>query len=291
MGVIARTLHQGLEPLVAAAVLAASLLHASWHALVKSSGDRVIALAGMNVVSGGVALAIIPFVQLPPAMAFGVIALSVLLHAGYKVGLARVYGSSDLGQAYPVVRGITPVAAAALAFAFLGERPELPLLVGIALVSAGILALLYEPGRQGFSLRTTLIAIAAGLAVALYSVIDAYGVRLTGHWLAFTAWLVAADSICFVAYALATRRSAAVLAWRHQWVRTLVSGSLGVASFGIFMWALGRAAVGPVSALRETSIVFSALLGVVFLGERPSIARYAGAMTVTAGVMAIAWYR
>ena len=245
----------------------------------------------MNVVSGTVALAIIPFVAVPPAMALGIIGVSVMLHAGYKIGLANVYGSSDLGQAYPVVRGVTPVVAAALGFAVLGERPDAPRIAGIALVSAGILALLYEPGRPRFSQRTILVAVAAGLAVALYSVVDAYGVRITGDWLAFTAWLVAVDSACFVAYALATRRGSAALAWRTQWGRTLVSGALGVASFGVFMWALGRAQVGPVSALRETSIIISALLGGVFLGERQSIARYAAAVTVTAGVMAIAWYR
>jgi drug/metabolite transporter (DMT)-like permease len=280
-----------VEAGVAAAVLAASLLHASWHALVKSSGDRVVALAGMNLVSGGAALALLPFVRAPTAAAGAVIAFSILLHMGYKLALARLYLKADLSQGYPLARGITPVIATALGFALLGERPGGWTLAGVLSISAGILGLLLERGARGLSAATLIAAVAAGTAVAGYSALDAYGVRLNADWLGFTAWLVACDSAAFVAYALATRRGEAPAAWRRDWRRTLVSGVLGVASFGVFMWALGRAQVGAVTALRESSIVFSALIGVWFLKEPANPIRYASAAMVAAGVAAISLTR
>ena len=276
-----------MDPAVAAAVLAAALLHASWHALVKSSGDRVVALAGMNLVSGAIALAFLPFVAVPTAGAALVIGVSIVLHGGYKLALAELYSRADLSQGYPLARGLTPIAAAALGLIFLGEVPSAWRLAGILAISAGIAGLLFERGARPQSAHSFAAAAVVGVTVAAYSVLDAYGVRINGDWLSFTAWLVACDSVAFVSYALFTRPAAAASAWRAEPARTLISGLLGTASFGVFMWALGRAQVGPVTALRETSIVFAALIGAYFLNEKAGVARYASAALVLAGTVAI----
>jgi drug/metabolite transporter (DMT)-like permease len=272
---------------VAGAVLAAALLHATWHALVKSSDDGVVALAGMNVVSGVVALCFLPFVRLPALPVLAVIAGSVVLHAGYKVALARLYRGADLGRAYPIARGLTPLIATGLAAMILKELPDAVRLAGIGLISAGVLGLVYE--RRGQPLQRSLIiaAVAAGAAVAAYSVLDAYGVRLSGDWVGFTAWLVACDSAAFIGYSLLSRPHT-VTAWRASWGRVLVSGMLGVTSFSVFMWALGRVEVGSVTALRETSVMFAALLGALVLGERATWVRFASAGLVAAGAGVIA---
>jgi uncharacterized membrane protein len=276
-----------MDLLIVAAILAASLLHASWHALVKSTGDRVLALAGMNTVSSATALALLPLAAPLPAPVYGVIAGSVLLHVGYKLALARLYDRADLGQAYPLARGLTPLMAAMLGFLALGESPGTAGAFGITLVCGGLLLLAFEgvqrPSGAAFSL-----AAGAGLAVAGYSVVDAYGIRLAGDWLSFTIWLVLFDGVAFVLYALATRRGAALRSWAAAPGRTLASGVLGVISFSVFMWALGQAPVGQVSALRETSVLFAALIGALVLGERATWKRYAAALAVAAGVAIIA---
>jgi drug/metabolite transporter (DMT)-like permease len=279
-----------MESGVAAAVLAAALLHAGWHALVKSSGDQVIALAGMNLVSGAAALAAVPFVKPPNAAAAAVIAVSVFLHVGYKIALARLYGRADLSIAYPAARGISPVVATLIALAAMGERPSPLAAAGVLGISLGILCLL-RGAAAWIPWPALAAAVAAGSAVALYSVLDAYGVRINGDWLGFTAWLVASDSAVFIGYALATRGAAAALAWKQNWMRTLCSGLLGTVSFCVFLWALGRAQVGPVSALRETSIVFAALIGMTFLGERRTPSRVLATVIVMLGAGAIALAR
>jgi len=272
---------------VASAVLAASLLHASWHALVKSTGDRVVALAGMNVVSSATALALLPLTKPLPAVAFAVIAGSIVLHGAYKLALASVYVVADLGQAYPLARGLTPLMAAALALFALAEVPGPLSLAGIALVCAGLLLLSFEGPGARLSARTFTFAACAGFAVAAYSVVDAYGIRMTGDWFSFTVWLLVLDGSTFVGYALATRGRKAIRIWKDNPGRTLVSGVLGVVSFGVFMWALGRAPVGLVSALRETSVLFAAIIGAVALGERATWKRYAAAVAVMAGIAVI----
>lgn len=277
-----------MDPGVAAAVLAAALLHASWQALVKSSGDGVVALAGMNLVSGTVALALLPFVRLPTPAAALVIAFSLLLHSGYKIALAQLYARADLSVGYPVARGLTPIFAVALALLFLGEVPRGATLAGVIAISLGIAGLVLERSAHAVSAASLAAAVIVGLSVAAYSALDAYGVRLNGDWLGFTAWLVVADSMLFLAYALATRRGKALSQWRRAWVRTLISGTLGLASYGVFMWALARAQVGAVAALRETSIVFAALVGTLVLKERMTRARALSILLVAAGAAAIA---
>ncbi|HTY68742.1 MAG TPA: DMT family transporter [Alphaproteobacteria bacterium] len=281
-----------MDPLVIGAVLAASLLHASWHALVKSTADRLTALAGMNLVAGVVALGLIPFVRVPSGFVFLVIAASVVLHVGYKVGLAALYVRADLGQAYPMARGLTPVMATLLGFLTLGELPRPSVLVGVALVSAGLLALTRENVARRVTARMLAVAAVTGLCVAAYSVLDAYGIRVSGDWFGFTVWLVLCDCATFLAYTFAAQGIRPVVsAWHERWGRVIVSGLFGIVSFGVFLWALGRAPVGGVTALRETSVLFAAILGTAFLKEAATWMRYAAAVSVMAGIVAIAVFR
>lgn len=277
-----------MDSLVASALLAAALLHASWHALVKSTGDRVIALAGMNLVSVATALAFVPFTRPLPAFVYGLICASSLVHVGYKIALARLYDHADLGRAYPLARGFVPVMAALLAYLALGEIPDAATVAGIALLCIGLLLVGHEAGDRGAAPAPLLAAAGVGFAVAAYSVIDAYGIRLSGDWFSFTVWLIVVDGSMFVGYAVATRGKDAPRAWRENPGRTLASGVLGVVSFAVFMWALGRAPVGAVAALRETSVLFAAIIGAVVLGERATWMRYAAAVLVMAGVGVIA---
>ena len=273
-----------VDNFVFVAVLAASLLHASWHALIKSTVDRVISLAGMNIVSGVISLALLPLTKPLPTVGFWVIAGSVFLHFSYKLTLARLYHVADFGQAYPLARGLTPIAATTLAFLVFGELPNTLAIIGIGLVCGGLALLAFERCGERISAFTFYVALATGLTVACYSVVDAYGIRITGDVFSFTIWLMLLDSSLFVAYAFATRREQVLTGWIGGWRRVLASGGFGLISFGVFMWALGRAPVGAVSALRETSVLLAAIIGAVFLGERAGWMRYGAAAAVAAGV-------
>jgi len=277
-----------VDEFVVVALLVASLLHASWHALVKSTGDRVVAIGGMNAVSCLTAVAILPLANPLPALAYWIIAGSVALHFSYKVALARLYHDADLSQAYPLARGLTPLMAAALAFFAMGESLAPLALAGVALVGVGLALLAFEGSGRNISILSFGVAAAAGLSVAGYSVVDAYGIRMTGDSFSFTIWLVVIDGGTFVAYAIATRSGQVLRTWATGWLRVLITGWLGLASFGVFMWALGRAPVGAVSALRETSVVFSVIIGACILRERVSSIRYMAAGAVAAGVGIIA---
>lgn len=280
-----------LDWLTIALMLTAGLLHASWHAIVKSGPNRIALLAGMGMVASAVVACALPFVSFPSAAAWAVIAVSVVLHVGYKFALVKAYSYGDLGQAFPLARGLVPLFATAIAFVLLGEMPSGLQMAGIAIVSAGLLWMANEAVRGGIDRRIFVAACAAGFTVAGYTALDAYGTRLAQDWAGFTAWLIVADCSAFLllAYLMAGNNLWAELVRFRKPV--LLTGMLGVASFSVFLWALSRAPVGPVSALRESSVLFAALIGMLLLGERASMARIGGAGLIAVGLVIIAALR
>ncbi len=274
-----------MEPTVIFALLGAALLHATWHALIKNSGDQLIGLAGMNVFSAAVAVAVLPFVTVPEGPVWQVLALSVVLHNGYKIGLARIYRDGELSQAYPLARGFVPILATLIALVALEEMPTAYQSYGIVLICAGILAMRLDDKafRPGLALLTA--AFLTGLMVAAYTVLDAYGARLSGDWLSFLVWLMFLDGLAFVGLISLVRGRTLWATVAREWRVTLVSGVLGVTAFSIFLWALSRGLTGGVAALRETSVLFASLIGILFYRERLSVQKLAGVLLITLGIV------
>jgi drug/metabolite transporter (DMT)-like permease len=269
-------------------MLAAGLLHASWHSLVKSGQNQVTVLAGMGAVAGLCAAAALPFVPWPAGNVWPVLLLSVGLHIAYKLSLAGAYARGDFGQAFPLARGMVPLFAALIAFFGLGQVPSISQCVGIVLVSSGLLLLAVDKLHGLAPWPLLLKAAAAGAAVASYSTLDAYGTRLFGDWLGFTAWLIAIDSFAFLLLGRALRGPALWTELRAARWRVLVSGMLGLLSFCVFLWALSRNAVGAVTTIRETSVLFAMAIGVLLHGEPLSLRRLSGAIAILAALVVIA---
>lgn len=276
-----------LDGLTIVLMLLAALLHASWHSLVKYGGDQRLVLAGMGFVATAISVCALPFVPPLPAQVWPVMAVSVALHVGYKIALARAYAVGELGQAFPLARGFVPLFATVIAFVTLGQLPAGGQIAGIAIVSAGLLWLAAHSLRGGAHGSLVVAALAAGATVAGYTVLDAYGTRLAGDWLAFTAWLVVLDSLTYGGLVYAAKGNAL---WRELWRqrgRMLVAGVLGVLSFTVYLWALSRNAVGPVSALRESSVLFAALIGMALHREQVSAGKVAAACVITLGLVLV----
>jgi drug/metabolite transporter (DMT)-like permease len=256
--------------------------------MIKVSGDRLVGLAGMNVVSAGLSLAVLPFVSVPRMDVWPILVFSVLLHNGYKGGLAQIYRHGDLGQAYPIARGLSPLFACLIALVLLGEEPGVWQIAGIALISGGLLAVGLEKKGGGPSLRLLMFAALTGLMVAAYSVVDAYGSRTSGDWLSFTVWLMVLDGAAFVGIMSTLRGPVLWQVIGREWRRTLISGLLGITAFTVFLWALSRGPVGSISALRETSVLFATLIGVFVLKEHWSLPRIVGSALITSGILIFA---
>jgi drug/metabolite transporter (DMT)-like permease len=274
-----------LTPLVTALVLCAALMHASWNAIVKSDSDRLASFGVVMMAGSLLGAAIAPFVPLPDVAAWKWVAASVAIHVFYFVFLLRAYAHGDLGHVYPIARGLGPTLVAVFSDLLVGERVSPPEALGVGLVSLGIIGLALGNGWRGLGGRGTLFAVLTGLTIAAYTVADGTGVRSSGNALAYIAWLNIAQGPWVFVVALYLRGAALRPYLRMQWRRGSAGGVIAAVGYGIAIWALSLGTMAHVAALRETSVLFAALIGTFLLGERFGARRIVAASVIVAGLV------
>jgi phosphonate utilization associated putative membrane protein len=277
----------GLTWPVVAAVLFGALLHASWNAMVKSSSDKALDTALIHVLGSVVALPLLLVVGLPNAASWPYIAASLVIHIGYYIALTGAYKHGDLGLTYPLMRGTAPLLVALSASLTLGETLSPLSWAGVLGVSCGVLALGLSRHAMD-SPRAVAFALTNAVVIAVYTVVDGLGVRQSGNALQYVAILFVLDGWPFGLMVL--RRRGMSVAWpyaRRRAPLALVGASASLGSYGIALWAMTRAPVATVAALRETSVLFAALLGSWLLKEAFTVRRAVGTAAIVAGVMAL----
>jgi drug/metabolite transporter (DMT)-like permease len=272
---------------VTLAVLGAALAHATWNAMLKSSGDVLLDLTLVVFFAGIATTPFLPFVPLPAPAAWPYIGASMAIHMGYYVALVGAYRAGDLSHGYPIMRGIAPLLVSLVAVFWLGEAPRPMVWVGVVLICGGVLSLGFAGFRWHESRRSLAWAGANALIIASYTLVDAAGVRSAGHAWSYVVWLFVLDALPFPVVIYLLKRGELAAYARRFWPRTLFGGALSAAAYGIVLWAMTRAPVAAVAALRETSVIFAALIGAWLLKEGHIARRIAGAATVAAGVIAL----
>lgn len=270
-------------------VLLAAVLHASWNAMLHGNRDRFLSMTWMSIAIAAVATFVVASAPLPAAAAWPYVIASGLLHIVYNVSLVRAYRRGDLGQAYPIARGSSPLLVT-LGAAMVAHEAIGPLhVLGIAMISAGIIALALQGGRV--SRAGVLAALTTGASIALYTVVDGMGVRASGAKpIAYTAWMFLfywLMPVLFVAMRGLAALWTPVRAAPMSVGSSLAGGLVSIAAYGIVIWAMQSGAMGAVSALRETSVVFAVLIGRVFLGEAVSGKRWLACVVVAAGAVCL----
>lgn len=275
---------------VALAVLFGALLHASWNALVKSSSDKEMDTALIHLIGSLLAIPLVLQVGLPPRVAWPYLAASITIHIGYYFALTGAYRHGDLGLTYPLMRGVAPLLVALSASVTLGEHLSALAWAGVLGISLGVLTL--GLSQHAFDApKAVLFALANAIIIALYTVVDGQGVRSAGGTLSTTLQYVATlfllDGWPFALMIFAQRRGALLRYAHGRWPLATVGALASLGSYGIALWAMTRAPVAMVAALREVSVLFALLIGAAVLGERLTRRRLAGALVIIAGVMAL----
>jgi phosphonate utilization associated putative membrane protein len=272
---------------IVAAVLLGALLHASWNALVKSSADKALDTALIHLLGSLLAVPLVLWLGWPVEQAWPYILASVTIHIAYYIALTGAYKHGELGLTYPLMRGTAPLLVALSSTLTVGEQLSPLAWAGVLGISCGVLALglsrhaIDSPRAVGFALTNAVV-------IAVYTVVDALGARISGDPFRYVAALFVLDGWPF-AVLVFLRRGGPVV-WPYARARWPVAAGAAVASlgsYGIALWAMTRAPVATVAALRETSVLFAALLGSWFLKEAFTVRRAIGTGVIVAGVMAL----
>lgn len=269
---------------VTLAVLGAALLHASWNVLVKSGGDKELETINIALGSGVVALVVALFLPAPARASWPWLAGSALVHILYFVFLAGAYRWGELSYTYPLMRGGGPMIVALVGALALGEVLPPQETLGVLLICAGILAFAY--GRHDG--RATAFALANAVVIASYTLIDGQGARHSLAPVSYTLWFFAANGVAILLYGFARRGPAAVgYYFTRNWKRAVLGGSCALGSYGIALWAMTRAPIALVAVLRETAVIFGALIAVLVLKEKMTRRRLVATGAVMLGLIAL----
>jgi len=266
-----------------AMMIASGLAHAIVNAVLKSGRDKMSSRALIDGFSA-ILMAPVVFIVPPPTGAWGWLAASWATHLVYLVALIKAFEGADMMVAYPIFRGIAPSLAAMVAVGVFHEPISWPVGVGVALVSGGVIAT--AVGRH-MSRRSLAWSVLTGCTIALYTVIDAQGVRAAPSAISYIAWVFLTLGAGIGALFALWRGPAFLASARTEWKAGFAAGSLSIITYGLALWALRLGATPRLAALREVSILFGVAIAIVFLKERATPGRLFGIATIGAGAVVL----
>lgn len=275
-----------MDLIVFLAVLAGAAMHAGWNALVKTGLDRTTSIFLLAFMQGAISLALLPLFAAPSALSWPWIAISALLHSGYKIFLIRAYEHGDMSQVYPLARGSAPLIVAVAGIFLLKENLTAMKFAAVCVIGLGVMLMSSKLGSgEAMPRKALLFALATALFTASYTLVDGIGAQLSGTASGFTLWMFVGDGVLMTIYALFVRGRGLFAAARGNLLSGTAAGALSLGSYWIAIWAFTLAPIALVAALRETSVLFAMLIAVFWLGEKASRQRWCAAGLILAGIV------
>jgi drug/metabolite transporter (DMT)-like permease len=268
---------------VTLAVLAAAVTHAVWNAIAHGIKDQTLAFALIGVGGAAVSVPLVIVAALPRSASWPYLLASVGIHVFYNLLLMQCYRLGEFSQVYPLARGVSPLVVTVLAAAFVHEHLAPVQIGGVAVVSAGLAFLVFggrRPGRGAF-----LAAVGTGLTIAAYTTVDGVGVRASASPVGYIGWLILLQSLCVPLFAVVRRRDVLLKQPRRILLSGLLAGALSVLAYGLVLWAQTKGALAPIAALRETSVIFGAIIGTLVFHEPFGRSRIIATVLVVAGIV------
>jgi drug/metabolite transporter (DMT)-like permease len=277
-----------MDPYVFVAVLAAAAFHAGWNALLKIRLKPIVSISLISIAAGIVAIPFAPMVGLPSPKAWPFVFASLAIHLAYFVALAEAYRFGDLSQVYPLARGTAPLITALGATIWLDEALGIAGWVGLIILATGIIMLsIRGKNFKRVEARPITFALLTAATIAAYTLFDGIGARLGSSPAPYIVWLFVLDGIMMLFFGLWRIGPGLASAISANWQMVLAGGGLSTAAYGIAIWAMTKAPIALVAALRETSVLFAAAIGVVFLREPFLVMRILATVLVVTGIVVL----
>lgn len=267
------------------AVLFAALMHACYHAIIKLGDDKIASLGLIAIFEMSYGAIGASIFAPPPAAAWPWLLSAVVLQTIYRFFTCYAYRLGDLSQVMPIARGTSPLLVTLASALWLGEYLNNGEILAIGMIAVGIMTLAFARTARGrFDGAAAALAMVSGVTVAAYSVIDGVGARITGSASSYVWWLTLLGGVAFIVPGMAVRGAQTLSLFRSRWYMGALGAAFSCSTYWIVIWAMTRAPIGLVSALRETGVIFAVIIGIVFLKERPGPVRLAAVALAAAGI-------
>ena len=257
-----------MESFAFLAIIAAALLHACWNFILKDAGDKVVCTVIIYLTSLPFAMTGMLIAGLPSIDTLPIIVLSATLQTGYCVVLFKGYQLGDLSSVYPIARGSAPIFVFVVSLLFFEASYELTTFLGIFVFCVGLLTYAFSVIRNtGSRLNEIAYALAIGLFIAGYSITDAIGTRLVGNALSFFGAMAIFNRLFLIGYLYNFEEGMFQRLRKGYDNKFVLAGLFAFFCYAVILWAYTVLPMSVVTTLRESSVVFAVLLGVLVLGE------------------------
>lgn len=268
------------------AVLCAAAMHAGWNAVVKGGADPFVSVTYVSLFSGGTAILLLPLVPMPKPGVWIWLFASAAVHTLYRFMLIGAYRTGDMAQVYPIMRGAAPLMTAIGTALLIGEVISPTGFAAVTSLSVGVFLMSLKGGRLGTFNRTAVtFALASAISTCGYTLIDGIGARLNGSGPGFALWMFVINMLTMQSIALALRGPGLYAALPATWAISAGGGLMSMGAYYIVIWGMTKAPIALVAALRETSVLFGAMIATIILKEPLTGWRLLASAMVVAGVV------
>ena len=265
-------------------ILIAAVLHASWNAFIKNKGNG---FAKMTILATIIGLIVAPFtfvVGVPPLETCMYLAVSIIAHTMYMHSLTRAYQNEDFSVAYPFARGLAPLLTVIILLFFFNRSISINELIGIGIIILGIL-ILFNAQKFKFNFKILISLLYFPVSIVFYTLVDAMGVKTADSIQQFIVWLFILIPIPMLLYSLANQKELVVSTFIENKYSLIVASIGSLTSYSLVLWAYTQAPIYYVASIRESSIIFASLIGLIFFKEKGLVRRLIAAFVLFIGVI------
>jgi len=265
-------------------ILIAAILHASWNAFIKNKGNG---FAKMTILATIIGLIVAPFtfvVGVPPLETCMYLGVSIIAHTMYMHSLTRAYQNEDFSVAYPFARGLAPLLTVIILLFFFNRSISTNELIGIGIIILGIL-ILFNAQKLKINFKILISLLYFPVSIVFYTLVDAMGVKTAESTEQFIVWLFLFIPIPMLVYSLANQKELIVSTFIKNKYSLIVASIGSLTSYSLVLWAYTQAPIYYVASIRESSIIFASLIGLIFFKEKGLVRRLIAAFVLFAGVI------
>ena len=262
-----------------------ALCHAIWSAIIKSSKNPLSLMGITSILEVVIFFPLTFTVPFPSIEVWYFLIATVIIHVFYRLNVIYSYRYGDLSYIYPISRGSSCLFVAIISILFLSSDISVAGFVGILIVCIGLFLVSYSKNLS-FNFRGFALAISTAILITAYTLVDGVGVRLSENGFSYIYWLFTLNGIPLLIIGLISKNGLRKTE-TYNFSSGIAAGIFATSSYAIVVWSMQFIEIAYVSSIREISIVFAAIIGMVFLFERNAKSRIIPSILIVSGVSVV----
>ena len=264
-------------------LLIAALSHALCHSILKHNKNPLGVLGITSVVEIIIFTPLVLSVPYPTTYIWILIIISALLHGFYRLLVIFSYKYGDLSFIYPIARGSSSLLLAIISLIYLTDKISLFGFIAILIVCAGLFLISYSD-KLKFNYSALILGLLTAIMITTYTLVDGIGVRHSENPYTFLYWMLLLNGVPTLIASFLFKENGLRIISKDLFFPGFAFGILAPLAYGVAVWCMQYLPIAYVSSMRETSIIFATLIGLLILKEKTASKRIVPSIFVVVGI-------